>query len=215
MNFVIVATKSYVIIFVISFQQVLASPANPPLLQDLPLSSLPWAPHRDLLLLPSTPASPRGSQELEAGQDGNPKDRALPHSQSPAPATPPCLTHRPRTDPTTMSASLQWEGARPAQGAKHRLAWVSRRCGIRFDVMMQMLWSGLYSFRFCRHDIVYIHYHNSSKVETLTRIIHLNGHDSVASYSLKIQQLIVLQNPNIPKIYVFTKKSSLLLLYSL
>lgn len=128
-NFVIV-TMSYAMMICPFHQQVLASPANPPLLLDLPLSSLPWAPHRDLLHLPSTLAFPHGNQVLEAGEDGNRKLRALPHSQNPAPATPQCLTHRPRTDPTTMSASLRWEGARLAQGAKHRPTWVSRRCGI-------------------------------------------------------------------------------------
>lgn len=118
--------------------QVPASPANPPLPLELPRPSLPLVPHQDLLRHPSTPtggsptqepASPRGSQVLEAVEDGNTKDRALPRSQSPAPVTPPCHTRHPRTDPITMSASLQWGEARPAQGPKHRLAWVSKRRG--------------------------------------------------------------------------------------
>ncbi|TNM88247.1 hypothetical protein fugu_006468 [Takifugu bimaculatus] len=101
------------------------SPANPPLLLGPPLSCLPWAPHRGLLHPPSILlAFPHGSQVLAVVEDGHPKDRALLPSQNPAPATPPCLTIPPRIDPTTMSASLQWEGAHPAQGTKHRLAWV-------------------------------------------------------------------------------------------
>lgn len=103
------------------------SPANPPLLLGPPLSCLPWAPHRGLLHPPSILlAFPHGSQVLAAVEDGHPKDKALLPSRNPAPATPPCLTTPPRIDPTTMSASLQWEGAHPAQGTKHRLAWVSR-----------------------------------------------------------------------------------------
>lgn len=114
--------------------QVRGSPANPPLLLGQALSCHPWAPHRGLLHPPSILlAFPHGNQVLEVVEDGKAKDKALLHSQNPAPATPPCLTIPPRIDPTTTSASLQWGGARPAQGAKHRLAWVSRRWWIVFD----------------------------------------------------------------------------------
>lgn len=88
----------------------------------IPPMGSPSRPHHLL-----STASLLGRQVLEAVEDGNPKDRDPPRSQSPAPATPPCLTHRPGTDPTTTSASPQWEVARPAQESKHRLAWVSRR----------------------------------------------------------------------------------------
>lgn len=103
--------------------QVPGSPASPPLPLGQALSCLPWAPHRGLLRPPSIQlAFLHGNQVLEVVEDGKPKAKALLHSQSPAPATPPCLTIPPRTDPTTTSVFLQWEGARPAQGTKHRRA---------------------------------------------------------------------------------------------
>ncbi|KAG7230545.1 hypothetical protein INR49_025261 [Caranx melampygus] len=127
-----------------ALEEVLAFLANPLPLQEQPLPFLPWAPHRGPLHLPSmqedgsptqVPASPHGSQVLEVLEDGNPRDRAQHHSQSPAPATPPCLTHRHRIDPTTTSASLQWEEAHPVQGAKHRLPWV-RSPRLRMPTLM-------------------------------------------------------------------------------
>lgn len=116
-------------------QEALASRASPPPLLERPLPSLQWAPHRGLHHLPSTQdpgsptqeaLSPRG-RLVEVVEGGNHKDRVLLRSQSPAPATLPCRTHRPRIDPTTMLASPQWEEAHPAQGENHRLGWVSSR----------------------------------------------------------------------------------------
>lgn len=109
--------------------QVRASPANPQPRLDLRPSCRPWAPHRGLLRPPSTEPSRRGSPVLPQGLRGSRKAKALPLSQSPAPVTAPCRTRRPRTDQTTTSASLLWEGARPARGARPKLAWVSRRWG--------------------------------------------------------------------------------------
>lgn len=115
-----------------ALEEALASRASPPPLLERPLPFLQWAPHRGLRHLPSTqePGSP--TQEalsphgrlVEVVEGGNRKDRVLLRSQSPAPATLPCPTHRPRIDPTTMLASPQWEEAHPAQGEKHRLGWV-------------------------------------------------------------------------------------------
>lgn len=143
--------------------QVPASLANPPLPPVPPPPCLPWAPHPDLLL-PHSTASPPGSPEPGALEEGgSPKDRL--RSQSPVPATPPCLTRPPRTDPTTTSASPPWEEARPAQAAKLRPAWVSRRRvtgagSSGANILMRVTWftcSSIQQFSTNDHNLFIIH----------------------------------------------------------
>lgn len=111
----------------------LVSPASPPLQQEQLLLSHPWDPHHGHHHLPSTqvggsptqePISPRGNPALEEIVAGKPKDKVPPCNQSPAPATPPCLTRLHKIDLTTTSASQQWEEDLPVQRANHKLEWV-------------------------------------------------------------------------------------------
>ncbi|MEQ2176489.1 hypothetical protein GOODEAATRI_028477, partial [Goodea atripinnis] len=115
--------------FYLYLQVLLDSPASPPLQQEQPHPSHQWVPHPGRSRPPSTqeggsltrgPASPPGSPALEVVEDGKPKDRARRPNQRPAPATPLCLTHHLRIDPTTMLASQQWEEALPVRVANHR-----------------------------------------------------------------------------------------------